>query len=93
MIDRVHGFGMLSPKQCRAARALLDMKQDVLAELAAVGQSTVRNFEAGRSNPIPNNLRAIRTALEDCGVVFVDGPDGQGVLLKTAESGGDGAAR
>jgi transcriptional regulator with XRE-family HTH domain len=72
----------MSPAQCRAARGLVDLTQAELATLAHVGISTVRNFEAGRSIPVGNNLLAIRGALEARGVAFVpENGGGAGVRL------------
>jgi DNA-binding transcriptional regulator YiaG len=69
---RCYRFPMtMTPEQCRAARAWLDLSQDDLAAAAHVSQSTVRDFEKGRRVPVANNLAAIRTALEARGIGFV----------------------
>ena len=76
----------MSPAQCRAARALIEFSQAELAAKAKVGQSTVRNFEAGRTIPVANNLEAIRRVLEAAGVEFIaENGGGPGVRLRKAK--------
>ena len=73
---------VITPAQCRAGRALVRISQDDLATKAEVGSKTVADFEreAGRELNI-RTLRAIRTALEQAGVVFVD-PNGLGAGVR-----------
>lgn len=62
----------MTPGQCRAARAFLQISQDDLAKAANVGVSTVRDFEVGKRAPIAATLAAMRSELERRGVQFVD---------------------
>lgn len=79
----------ITPGQCRAARALIGLRQEDLAEQSGVGLRTIVNFEKGNSTPIAANLAAIKRALESAGVTFLsDGessPGGAGVRLKQKE--------
>ena len=68
---------MLSPEQCRAARAWLNWSQEDLAKRASVGLSTVRSFEKGERTPIKNNLDALKAALQDGGIRPVCADDGK----------------
>jgi transcriptional regulator with XRE-family HTH domain len=75
---------IMTPAQCRAARALIDISQDQLAGLAAVSVTTLRNFERGATVPVTNNMAALRGALERAGVEFIDQNGGPGVRLRKA---------
>ncbi len=55
------------------------MGQAELAAKAFVSRSVIVTFENGQTRPNRNNLAAIRRALEDAGVEFLDG---DGVRLK-----------
>ena len=74
---------MITSAQCRAARGLLDWTQQDLAERAGVGIVTVRQVEAGVSEPRRATLEVIRRALEGAGVEFIDeNGGGPGVRLR-----------
>lgn len=75
---------MITPDQCRAARAIVRMTQTDLAKAAEIATQTVADFERGARNPIKNNLLAMRTTLEAAGVLFIDGDKtaGPGVRLR-----------
>lgn len=68
---------------CRAARGLLGLSQMELGEAANLSRSTVTEFERGARMPDPENLAALRTALETAGVAFMpaDRSGGPGVRL------------
>jgi predicted transcriptional regulator len=68
----MHHLHMITPEQCRAARALLDWSQQELADTAAVGIVTVRQLEAAVHQPRRSTLTVIRLALEKAGVEFID---------------------
>lgn len=63
----------LIPAQIRAGRALIDWSQDKLATEAEVGLSTVRDLENQKRPPDTTAASAVRRALENEGVVFVEG--------------------
>ena len=74
---------ILTPAQCRAARALIGMNQDVLANLAGLSKLTLNKFESGKHVPGTVFLVEIRAALEVKGVVFIDQDKyGRGVRLR-----------
>jgi transcriptional regulator with XRE-family HTH domain len=69
---------MVTSAQSRAARGLLDWTQQDLADRAGVSIVTVRQLEAGLSQPRRATLDVIRRALEAGGVKFIDGNGGGG---------------
>ncbi len=78
----------LTSAQCRAARGLVNMTQQQLAEASGVSLRTITHFEKSGRTPIPAILRALKDALETAGVIFIPS-NGEGVgvrLRKDAES-------
>jgi transcriptional regulator with XRE-family HTH domain len=80
-------------RQIAAARTLIGMEQQALAEAAGVSAPTLRRMELSEGIPggIRNNLLAIQRALEAAGAVFVFDSEagGAGVRLKRLESAAD----
>jgi len=77
---------MITSAQCRAARGLLDWTQQELADRARVGIVTVRQVEAGLTEPRRATLEVIRRALEGAGVEFInENGGGPGVRLRKRE--------
>jgi DNA-binding XRE family transcriptional regulator len=73
----------MSPSQCRGARALLDMTQPQLAEVAQVGLSTVVDFERERRRVSEDAVEKIHLALKAAGIEFIDeNGGGAGVRLR-----------
>ena len=77
----------MSPEQCRAARGWLEWSQQELARRARVGLSTVKDFERGERTPIPNNLAAIRSAIEAAGIELVFGEAGESLGISRSQQG------
>ena len=75
---------MLSPEQCRAARAWLGWSQDDLAKRASVGLSTLKDFENGKRSPMRNNIEAVRRVLEGAGIGLLSDENGHPCGITTA---------
>jgi transcriptional regulator with XRE-family HTH domain len=74
---------MITAEQCRAARGLLNWKQQDLAHHAGIGVVTVHQLEAGTSKQRRATLDVIRRAFERAGVEFIDANGGgPGVRLR-----------
>jgi transcriptional regulator with XRE-family HTH domain len=77
----------MTPTQCRAARALLEMTQPALAEEAGLGLSTIVDFEKKRRIVSEEAVKAIQAALKRGGVEFIDeNGGGPGVRLRKREN-------
>jgi DNA-binding transcriptional regulator YiaG len=77
--------------QMKAARALLDLSGEKLAELSGVSLVAIRRAEAGRglAGMMRANADAIRNALEGAGIEFIpENGGGAGVRLRKP-GGGD----
>lgn len=72
----------LSAGQIKAARALLDWSQDMLAQATRLSIATVRKLECGAISPRQTTTFVIRTALEEAGIEFIDA---DGVRRRTEE--------
>ena len=60
------------------------MNQTQLAEASNVSLRSIVYFERGERTPVPNNLAAIKSALEKAGVEFLPSDNGgPGVRRKT----------
>jgi predicted transcriptional regulator len=71
---------ILTPPQCRAARAWLNISQDELAEASKVATRTIALFEMEGRVPRDRTLEDIRRALETLGMGFLfDGVRAAGI--------------
>jgi transcriptional regulator with XRE-family HTH domain len=78
----------ITGRQIAAARTLAGIGQDELAQHARISVPTLRRMEAsdGPAAGLPNNVEAVRRALETAGIIFVaENGDGPGVRLRKRE--------
>jgi transcriptional regulator with XRE-family HTH domain len=77
----------MNPAQSRAARSLLGITQSSLASAAGLGLSTIVDFERERRTVSPEAISAMRRALEEAGIEFIDeNGGGAGVRLRRSVS-------
>ena len=75
---------IISPGQCRAARALLNWTQPKLAQEAGLGLSTIVDFERERRNVSEHSIELIAGTLAAADIEFIgENGGGAGVRLKT----------
>ncbi len=76
-------YSAILPGQVRAARALLDWSREELSDVCGVPPRTLHRLERGEGDPQRRTVEAIRTALEQAGVVFIEeNGGGPGVRLR-----------
>jgi ribosome-binding protein aMBF1 (putative translation factor) len=78
-------LGEVLGRQIAAGRTLLGLNQPDLAKKANISVSTLKRMEAseGFAEGLPNNVFAVRRALEAFGIIFVaENGDGPGVRLR-----------
>lgn len=73
---------MISARQVRAARALLDWTQETLAEKALVSLTALKRLESRSDLGVHEATRVqVQRSLEKAGIVFIASDQGQGVML------------
>ena len=78
---------MITPRQIRAARALLGWSQQQLADKAIVSLNAVTRMEKGKVDSRLSTLGAIEKALVKAGVEFLPaGERGEGVRLRSPKA-------
>ena len=80
----------LTPRLCKAARALLEWQQGDLAEASGVPKPTISAFEArgGAAKLTHMNNRAVVEAFEKAGLQFIpENGGGAGIRMRYREEG------
>lgn len=67
--------------QCKAARNLLEWKQEDLSKNSGIGMSTIANFERKKINPISRTLKELKATFEEAGIEFENSEEGIGLRL------------
>jgi transcriptional regulator with XRE-family HTH domain len=77
---------MLEPAQIRAARALLDWRQEDLANASGVGTATIQRVEKSEQpkTGYVSTLMRIQTAFEKAGILFINADEMGGFGLRLA---------
>ena len=77
----------ISAAQCKAARALIGLSRNQLAELSNVGARTLVDFEREARQPYDRTLNDIQKALESAGIIFIDEDEHGGPGVRLAKTG------
>jgi DNA-binding transcriptional regulator YiaG len=85
LLGKVNRKMKVSGAQVLAARDLLGITQQELADAAGVSFITVHRFEAGQAKPQAKSLQKILSELQRRGIEFTNG-DGAGVRINYAKA-------
>jgi predicted transcriptional regulator len=74
---------MVTPRQIRAARALLGWSQQQLADRAIISVNALARLETGKADSRASTIQAIERALTKAGIEFLPkGDRGEGVRMR-----------
>ncbi len=77
---------MITPRQSRAARALLGWTQETLADEARVSLTALKRLESESGLRVhEGTCDQVRRAFETAGIVLLSSPQGDGVLLTSKQ--------
>jgi transcriptional regulator with XRE-family HTH domain len=77
---------MITPRQCKAARALLDWTQADLAEKAELTLDTVSRFEQSKSDTRGQAMISMEAAIRQAGIKLLSPEAGEGEGLRFASA-------
>jgi transcriptional regulator with XRE-family HTH domain len=77
---------MITPRQCKAARALLGWTQAELAEKAKLTLDTVSRFEQGKSDTRGQAMIKMEAAVRQAGIKLLASEGGEGEGLRFASA-------
>lgn len=87
---------MISVDQIRAARLFLHLDQAQLAERSGVSLPTIQRLENANFGPPRSSVRivlAVKTALEQAGIIFLHAENGLGEGVRLRRPGSEGGDR
>lgn len=73
----------MTPRLCKAARALLNMTADDLGLVASVNGRTILNFERGDERTRESTIATIAAAFATLGIAFIEADGIEGFVLVT----------
>lgn len=72
----------MTSQECRAARALAQVDRDALCEESGVTKRVLTDFEDQDGAPDPDDLEALKGALERLGIAFIPEARGAGAGIR-----------